>query len=99
MWWLSDTAIWLGYRCPVVFARVVRRSASRGWTREPTFNGNVEHFVDWADPEHPVQWSMRRFRAGRAELEARFADPRYADLHKVRIRRPAAAQWYLDRLR
>lgn len=98
VWSLADAVIWLDYRRPVVFARVVRRSASRAWTQEATFNGNVEHFADWADPEHPVQWSMRRFRAGRAEMEARFADPRYAELAKVRIRRPAAARWYLDQL-
>jgi adenylate kinase family enzyme len=96
VWSAADTVIWLDYSRPVVFGRVLRRSASRAWTGEPTFNGNVERFADWLDPEHPVQWSMRRFRAGRAEFETRFGDPRYAELTKVRIRRPAAARWWLE---
>lgn len=98
VWSLADTVVWLDYSRPVVLSRVVRRSASRAWTQEPVFNGNVERFIDWRDPEHPVQWSMRRFRAGRAEFETRFADPRYAGLTKVRIRRPAAARWWLERV-
>ena len=98
VWSLADTVVWLDYSRPVGLGRVVRRSASRAWTQEPVFNGNVERFADWRDPEHPVQWSMRRFRAGRSEFETRFADPGYAGLTKVRIRRPAAARWWLERV-
>jgi hypothetical protein len=98
VWSVADTVIWLDYSRLVVFRRVLRRSASRAWTGDPTFNGNVERFADWRDPEHPVQWSMRQFSAGRSELETRFADPRYAELIKVRIRRPAAARWWLEQV-
>lgn len=98
VWSLADTVIWLDYSRPIVLSRALRRSFPRALTGEPIFNGNVERFGDWWRADHPVQWGMRRFRPTRAELEARFADPAYADLTKVRIRRPAAAAWWLDRV-
>jgi hypothetical protein len=71
--------------------------AAAGARRE-LFNGNTEGFRDWFDPEHPVQWSMRAYATRRADLERRFADPAFARIHKVRLRRPAAARWWLDRV-
>ena len=98
VWSLADTIIWLDYSRPVVLGRVLRRSVTRTVTHEPIFNGNVERVADWRRPDHPVQWSMRRFGPSRAEMERRFADPGYAWLAKVRIRRPVAARWWLDRV-
>ena len=98
VWSLADTVIWLDYSRPVVLGRVLRRSVTRTVTHEPIFNGNVELVADWRRPDHPVQWSMRRFGPSRAEMERRFADPGYARLAKVRIRRPASARWWLDRV-
>ncbi len=98
VWSLADTVIWLDYSRPVVLTRVLRRSTRRTLLGEPTFNGNVERWAEWRRADHPVQWSMRRFLPLRTDMEHRFADPAYAEIHKVRIRRPAAARWWLDRL-
>ncbi len=98
LWSRADGAVWLDYSRPVVMRRVLTRSAARALDRRELFNGNTESFRDWLDPEHPVQWSMRAYAARKTDLEDRFADPRYADLHKVRLRRPAAARWWLDRV-
>lgn len=96
LWARADTAVWLDYTRPVVLGRVLRRSCARALDRQPLFNGNTERFRDWLDPEHPVQWSMTAYRSRKADLEGRFSDPAYADLLKVRLRRPSAAHWWLD---
>ena len=98
LWARADAAVWLDFSRSVVLRRVLARSAARAWDRQELFNGNTESFRDWFDPEHPVQWSMRAYAARRADLERRFADPLYAGMHKVRLRRPAAARWWLDRV-
>ncbi len=98
VWSLADAVIWLDYSRPVVLGRVLRRSTVRTVARQSIFNGNVERVADWRRPDHPVQWSMRRFGPLRTEMEHRFADPSYAEVHKVRLARPAAAAWWLDRI-
>ena len=98
VWSRADTVVWLDYSRLVVLGRVLRRSAVRAGVGAPIFNGNVERFADWRRPDHPVQWSMRRFGPLRADMERRFADPTYAGMHKVRVRRPAAARWWLDQI-
>ncbi len=96
VWSRADAVIWLDYSRPVVLARVLRRSARRTWENEQIFNGNVERLAEWRKPYHPVQWAMRRYDKAKFEMETRFADPAYASVVKVRIRRPAAARWWLD---
>lgn len=98
VWSLADIVIWLDYSRPVVLTRVLRRSIRRAVLCEPTFNGNIERLVDWCREDHPVQWSMRRFLPVRTDMERRFAAPAYASMHKVRVRRPAAARWWLDQI-
>ncbi|HUV49198.1 MAG TPA: hypothetical protein VMX11_09475, partial [Actinomycetes bacterium] len=68
----------------------------RTWGYEQIFNGNVERLAEWRKPYHPVQWAMRRYDQAKYEMEERFSDPAYAHTAKVRIRRPVAAEWWLD---
>jgi len=96
VWSRADTVIWLDLARTVVLRRVVARSFDRAWNRRETFNGNTEGFRDWLDPEHPVQWSMRSFAGRGREFRARFADPAYGHLAKVRLTTPTAAQRWLD---
>lgn len=96
LWSRADGAVWLDYSRPVVLRRVLTRSATRAWGRQPLFNGNTERFRDWVDPEHPIRWSMSAYRARTLDMERRFADPAHAAIEKVRLRRPAAARWWLE---
>lgn len=96
VWSRAHAVVWLDYSRAVVLNRVVRRSARRTWGNEQIFNGNVERLGEWRKPYHPVQWSMRRYDKAKFEMETRFADPEYAHIAKVRVRRPAAAEWWLD---
>jgi hypothetical protein len=96
VWGRADTVVWLAYSRPVVMVRVLRRSSDRAWRRTPMFNGNTEGFRDWLDPEHPVQWAWTQFGARENDMLARFADPRYAALTKVRLGSPRLAERWLD---
>ena len=96
MWARADAVIWLDYPRRIAATRVTRRSFRRAWRQETMFNGNTETFRQWLDPEHPVQWVWTHYAQRRRNLEERFADPRYADLTKVRFTRPAAAQRWMD---
>jgi len=95
MWSRADTVVWLDYSRRVVMTRVLERSARRAFTGEPIFNGNVESFRDWLDPEHPVQWAWTQYQHRRSDLRARFASPLYADRRKVRLADPSAAVRWL----
>ena len=95
MWKAADTVVWLDYSRALVLRRVLRRSASRAWTGEPTFNGNTETFRDWLDPEHPVQWAMSQYQSRRVDMWSRFADPAFRPLRRVRLQNPRAADLWL----
>ncbi len=96
MWARADTVIWLAYPRRVAATRVTRRSFARAWTRDPVFNDNVETFRSWLDPEHPVQWVWTHYDSRRRNLELHFADPRFAEITKVRFARPVSAQRWMD---
>ena len=98
VWSLADTVIWLDYSRPVVLGRVLRRSASRAWTREPTSTAMSSVSPTGVTRNTRCSGRCGAFVTGRAEFETRFADPRYAGLTKVRIRRPAAARWWLEQV-
>lgn len=94
VWDRADTLVWLDYSRLVVMPRVLGRSTARALGRAPIFNGNVEHFKDWADPTHPVQWAWTQFTPRRSELTARSADDRWSHLRVIRLKTPrAAARW------
>ncbi|HLK42412.1 MAG TPA: AAA family ATPase [Thermoleophilia bacterium] len=93
-WPQADTLVWLDLGRPLVMARVIRRSAARAALRRELWNGNREAFRAWLDPEHPIRWAWSQHGPRRRELEARVADPRFAGLRVVRLRRAGdAGRW------
>ena len=95
LWQAADTVVWLDYSRPLVLRRVLSRSARRAWMGEPIFNGNTERFVNWFDSEHPIAWSMSQYRRRHDDMSARFADPQFRPLRRVRLSNPAAAELWL----
>ena len=90
LWARADTLVWLDYRRSVVMQRVVRRSFARATYDRELWNGNMEGFGDWLDPEHPVRWVWSTFTSRREETLARTFDPRWRHLCVVRLRSPRA---------
>jgi adenylate kinase family enzyme len=93
-WERADTLVWLDLPRAVVMVRVIRRSAARAVLRRELWNGNRERLRDWLDPQHPIRWAWSQHGRRRRELEARVADPRFAGLRIVRLRRAGdAGRW------
>lgn len=71
MWAAADTVVWLDYPRRVVLPRLLRRSLSRSWRREPVFGGNVERWRDWLTRDHPFWHAVATFGSRRAYLAER----------------------------
>jgi adenylate kinase family enzyme len=87
LWSHADSVVWLDLPRWLVEWRVVRRSLVRWVRRTELWNGNREQsLLRWLDPEHPVRWAWMKHREYRVEYAARFADPAWAHLSRVRLR-------------
>ncbi len=95
MWSRADAVVWLDYRRRVVMRRVLSRSTRRAISGEPIFNGNVETFRAWLDPEHPVQWAWTQYGNRRADMHERFASSSYSHVRKFRFDSPGKASRWL----
>ncbi len=89
LWSRADTVVWLDLARWLVEWRVVRRSFGRWVARTELWNGNREPSpLRWRHPEHPVRWSWEKHAEYRALYAARFADPAWAHLVRIRLRTP-----------
>lgn len=87
LWSRADTIIWLDFPRWLVEWQVVRRSFARWALRTELWNGNREPSpLAWLDPEHPVRWSWTEHAKYRMAYEARFADPAWEQLSRIRLR-------------
>ena len=87
-WRDATTFVWLDYPFGLATWRTVKRTARRLLTREELWNGNRERWRNLFDKGHPIWWSMSQWRGARRKYEEAVADPRWAHLDVVRIRRP-----------
>jgi adenylate kinase family enzyme len=88
LWGRATHLVWLDYERPVIMARVIRRTLRRALSRQELWNGNRERWRGWLEPDHPIRWAWSRWRPLRASLETALADPAYAHLSVLRLRRP-----------
>ena len=81
--------VWLDYSRSVVMRRVIWRSLVRAMTREELWpgTGNVETFAKWLEKDHPIRWAWDTFSRRRKQYEALTADPAYAHLEVLRLRK------------
>lgn len=97
LWSRADTVVWLDLPLWLVEWRVVRRSFVRWAAREELWNGNREPGpLDWLDPEHPIRWAWKRHPEYRVEYAARFEDPAWGRLKRVRLRSTREVRAFLD---
>ncbi|HEX8004052.1 MAG TPA: hypothetical protein VF519_15290 [Mycobacteriales bacterium] len=94
-WPHATTFVWLDYPFGLATLRALRRTVVRLATREPLWHANRERWSNLLDPGHPIWWSMTRFRRRRRSYAAAVADPRWAHLDVVRIRRPGELRRWL----
>ncbi len=94
----ATTVVWLDYSRPRVMQQVIRRSVHRGLTQRELWNGNRENLRDWVRADHPIRWSWSNHARKRAEYNARYRDPQYAQIDVHRFRRPREARGWLESL-
>ncbi len=94
----ATTVVWLDYSRARVMQQVIRRSVSRGVTRQELWNGNREDPRDWWKAEHPIRWAWSHHARKRVEYEARYREPQYAHLDVHRFRTPHATRAWLESL-
>jgi adenylate kinase family enzyme len=87
LWSRADTVVWLDLPRLLVEWQVVRRSFLRWLEGTELWNGNREPSPRaWLDPEHPVRWSWEHHAERTARYSARFADPAWSHVRRVRLR-------------
>ena len=87
-WAGATTFVWLDYRRGLATWRAARRTVVRLVRRDELWNGNRERLRNLVSPAHPIFWSWTQHAHRRQNYEAAAADPRWAHLDVVRIRRP-----------
>jgi hypothetical protein len=96
LWSRADTIVWLDPPLWLARLRVVRRSLRRWVTQERLYNGNIEPSpLGWVDPEHPVRLIAEQYGRLRARYTARFAEPRWGHLARVRLGSDAEVRTFL----
>jgi uridine kinase len=99
VWERAEAVVWLDYRFPVMFGRLLGRTARRIATGEALWNGNTETLRRAAlSRDSILWWQVRSFRKLRRRYPALLADPRWAHVQVVRLRSPRQAERWLDAL-
>lgn len=102
LWPLADTLIWVDMPLRTVLPRVVSRSWRRWRDDELLWGTQRENFWDhlkvWRE-ESLIHFAIRYDRPKRRSYEGEFANPRWADLRKYRLRSPRAVASFLEAAR
>lgn len=94
LWERADTLVWLDLERAIVLRRVLWRSFARATYDRALWNGNIESFRDWLNPEHPIRWAWSQHGPRRQLVAERLASDRWAHLDVVHLRTPRqAARW------
>lgn len=98
IWQRATHLVWLDYERPVIMARVIRRSLLRAVLRTELWAGNRERWGHMLRPSHPIRWAWSTWERRRRETEERLAQPEYAQLEVLRLRRPSEVPLAIERL-
>ena len=99
VWERADTVVWLDVSRPVASWRVTRRTLARAASRRVLWNGNRERWANVfsRDPERSmIRWVWTTHGSVREGYERLLADPMFAHLDVVRLRRPAEVARWID---
>jgi adenylate kinase family enzyme len=92
VWQRATHLVWLDYQRPVIMARVIRRSLLRVVLRTELWAGNREQWTHMLRPSHPIRWAWSTWERRRRETAEHLAQPEYARLVVLRLRRPREAR-------
>lgn len=95
----ADTIVWIDLPLALTLARLARRTAVRYVARTELWNGNREELrhLFWGK-ESLFPWTLKRHRAYRDELPAKFRGEAYADKSVHRLRSQREIDDFLERV-
>jgi adenylate kinase family enzyme len=99
VWDKADTVVWFDLPYVTVMARTIRRTLRRTLTREELWNGNREPLSNLCSlkPEKSIiAWTATRHGVYRRRYSDAVHDPRWAELHFVRLRSQGEADAFLQ---
>jgi adenylate kinase family enzyme len=96
IWTRADTVVWLNYSFPLVFARALRRTFKRCFTKTQLFTGNRESFrMSFLSRDSILLWVLRTHWARQREYPMTFAEPQHSHLQVVQLRTRLDSQRFL----
>ncbi len=99
VWDRADTVVWLNFRLPTMFWRLLRRSLARIVTREPLWNGDRESIrTTFFSKDSLFVWQWTSYRRLRCRYGALFADPAHTHLSRIVLHTPRQASDWLGRV-
>lgn len=99
-WGRADTIVWLDYPALLVFARLLRRTLRRLWTRERLFSGNVETFRNtFLSRDSLLVWFFKTHWSKRGRYEEEFRRLAQNGTDLVRLRHPRDAERWIGAIR
>lgn len=100
VWERADTVVWLDFSFPVVFTRILKRTARRVFTREELWNtGNRESLrMTFLSRDSILLWVLKTYRRRRREYPELFRKPENAHLQIIRLTSPRRAAAWLSEL-
>ncbi len=98
VWTRATHLIWLDYDRPVIMRRVIARSVMRALDRKVLWGGSREDWRMWLRASHPIRWAWDTWARRRTQYEAMLAEPEFAHLRSIRLRRPSEAAGVAARL-
>ncbi len=97
VWARADTVVFLDYPLPLMFGRLLRRTARRVASRERLWGHSREDVRTAVMSRDSIfVWQLKTFRAKRHQYREAQADPRWSHLTFIRLRRPAEAEAWLS---
>jgi adenylate kinase family enzyme len=99
IWSRVELVVWLDYALPRILWQLLQRTLRRTLLREELWSGNRERFLNqFFSRDSLFWWVLTTYRRRRAEYQALFAQPQYADLTIVRLPSPRATRDWLKTL-
>jgi adenylate kinase family enzyme len=93
----ADTLIWLDFPRWQIMPRVVNRSVRRALSKEILWNGNIETFKGFIQPEHPIRWAWSQHAPRRKLIGNLLTNPTYNHIQVIHLKNIRTARiWFRD---
>jgi len=98
IWARADTVIWLDYPFPLIFSRLIHRTARRVISRERLWGGNHETLARTLSRDSILLWCMKTYRRRRWQFPQLLAQAEHRHLRVLHFQSPRETETWLKGL-